>query len=66
MPYICVDAESMKDPTDDHIGYGWIDNDGNWVDNLYNPIHDPDYTDEKVIGFILVDIIFQLCYNTNI
>jgi len=33
------------------IGYAWIDDDGNWIDNLWNPLHGVGYSDEFVTGW---------------
>lgn len=41
-PYIC------KEPNGEDISFGWIDENRNWIDNLYNPIH---YLDEFVFGY---------------
>ncbi len=48
-PYIWVGAESNIKGSENEVLYGWIDKNGNWIDNFEKPIHD---WDEYVVGFI--------------
>jgi len=52
-PYIWVGNESRysgHEDFKDFVGYGWIDENGHYIDNFENPIHVVD--DEIVIGFV--------------
>jgi len=50
-PYIWIGDETNIEEFKGQTGYGWVDRDGNYVDNFENPIHG-DIDDWFVIGFI--------------
>ncbi|MDD2495980.1 MAG: hypothetical protein PHE29_12405 [Tissierellia bacterium] len=50
-PYLWIGNESNIEDFKDEIGYGWIDESGNYIDNYENPIHG-NCDDWFVIGFI--------------
>ena len=49
-PYIWIGNETDIEEFKNQTGYGWIDRDGNYIDNFENPIHG-DIDDWFVIGF---------------
>jgi len=51
-PYIWIGSETDVEEFKDEIGWGWLDEDGNYIDNYKNPVHSCDVEDWYVIGFI--------------